>query len=527
MKKVLSLFLSAIMLITSALALPVLSYADEAVMEGIAFEVIMNFSLDNWAESITVTDFTFVPQKTDYYYVELEGNSFSLTVKNGADEVKAQNGYYLLTAGKTYALDFDFAGSQGATDFYENAIISGNGTYDEVAIATVCEARDSHFGTYEYDVIEGEISITAYKGNDAEVVIPDSIMGMTVTEIAGLETSGIIEKITIPASVVSIAPNAINPEATVYCIHNSAANDYAKEFGCTFYGTDEHVLSHSEIPASCYTEGSRIFTCDNCAYTESEPIAPHHTEVADEAVAPTCTEEGKTAGTHCSVCGEVITAQEAIPALGHDYQSVVNAPTCTESGYTTYTCSRCGSTYKSDEKEAVGHIWNDGEVTAEATCSAKGVKTFTCTVCGETKTEEIPEIDHTVVTDKAVAATFKAAGKTSGKHCSVCGKVITAQKAVAKLVSPTVSKLTAGKKSFTATWKKAPTVDGYQIQYATNKKFTKAKSVTIKKGKTTKTTVKKLKAKQKYFVRVRAYKTINGKKVYSAWSKAKTVTTKK
>ena len=135
--------------------------------------------------------------------------------------------------------------------------------------------------------------------------------------------------------------------------------------------------------------------------------------------------------------------------------------------------------------------------------------------------------EHTVVTDKAVAATFKAAGKTDGKHCSVCGKVITAQKNVAKLVSPTISKLTAGKKAFTATWKKAPTVDGYQIQYATNAKFTKAKSVTIKKAATTKTTVKKLTAKKKYYVRVRAYKTINGKKVYSAWSKSKTVTTKK
>ena len=177
--------------------------------------------------------------------------------------------------------------------------------------------------------------------------------------------------------------------------------------------------------------------------------------------------------------------------------------------------------------EVTDHIWNDGEVTTAATCAADGVKTYTCTACGETKTESIPAIAHTVVTDKAVAATFKAAGKTAGTHCSVCGKVITAQKAVAKLVSPTVSKLTAGKKQFTATWKKAPTVDGYQIQYATNKKFTKAKSVTVKKAATTKTTVKKLKAKQKYFVRVRAYKTINGKKVYSNWSKAKTVTTKK
>ena len=52
------------------------------------------------------------------------------------------------------------------------------------------------------------------------------------------------------------------------------------------------------------------------------------------------------------------------------------------------------------------------------------------------------------------------------------------------------------------------------------------KTVTIKKQKTTKTTVKKLKAKKKYYVRMRTYKIVNGKKVYSAWSKIKTVKTK-
>ena len=70
-------------------------------------------------------------------------------------------------------------------------------------------------------------------------------------------------------------------------------------------------------------------------------------------------------------------------------------------------------------------------------------------------------------------------------------------------------------------------VSGYEIQLATDKKFKKnKKTITIKKQKTTKATVKKLKAKKKYYVRVRTYKTVNGKKVYSAWSKIKTVKTK-
>ena len=96
-----------------------------------------------------------------------------------------------------------------------------------------------------------------------------------------------------------------------------------------------------------------------------------------------------------------------------------------------------------------------------------------------------------------------------------------------------ISSLKAGSKKFTVKWNKQATqTTGYQVQVATNKKFKKnKKTVTIKKQKTTKTTVKKLKAKKKYYVRVRTYKTvkINGKsiRIYSGWSKAKTVTTKK
>ncbi len=120
--------------------------------------------------------------------------------------------------------------------------------------------------------------------------------------------------------------------------------------------------------------------------------------------------------------------------------------------------------------------------------------------------------------------TFKAEGIKSCT-CSTCKMKFT-NVPCNKLVSPTVSKLKAGKKQFTANWKKAPTVAGYQIQYATNAKFKKAKKVTVKKAGTIKKTFKKLKSRKKYYVRVRAYKTINGKKVYSPWSKSKTVKTK-
>ena len=101
------------------------------------------------------------------------------------------------------------------------------------------------------------------------------------------------------------------------------------------------------------------------------------------------------------------------------------------------------------------------------------------------------------------------------------------KKAVSKPKSTNTKKVKAAKKAISVKWKKVRGVKGYQVQVATDKKFKKnKKTVTIKKQKTTKTTVKKLKAKKKYYVRVRTYIIVNGKKVYSSWSKIKTVKTK-
>lgn len=84
------------------------------------------------------------------------------------------------------------------------------------------------------------------------------------------------------------------------------------------------------------------------------------------------------------------------------------------------------------------------------------------------------------------------------------------------------------KKSFKATWKKSSKTwtTGYQVQYSTSKKFKKAKTATVKSYKKTKVTVKKLKKRKTYYVHMRTYKTIKGKKYYSGWSKVKKVKTK-
>lgn len=95
-----------------------------------------------------------------------------------------------------------------------------------------------------------------------------------------------------------------------------------------------------------------------------------------------------------------------------------------------------------------------------------------------------------------------------------------------------ISSLKKGKKSISVKWKKVKSVKGYQIEYSTSKKFTKktSKKVLVSKQKKTSTAIKNLKAKKTYYVRIRTYKNVkfNGKtvKVYSNWSKSKSVKTK-
>ncbi len=89
-----------------------------------------------------------------------------------------------------------------------------------------------------------------------------------------------------------------------------------------------------------------------------------------------------------------------------------------------------------------------------------------------------------------------------------------------------ISKISAAKKGFKIAFNKQPAqITGYQLQYSTNKKFKNAKTVNVSKKHSSKT-IKKLKSKKKYYVRVRAYKTVNNKNYYSSWSKTKTVKTK-
>ena len=98
----------------------------------------------------------------------------------------------------------------------------------------------------------------------------------------------------------------------------------------------------------------------------------------------------------------------------------------------------------------------------------------------------------------------------------------------APISTTTITSVKAENKTIKVKWKKRANITGYQIQVATDKKFKKnAKTVVVKKQKTTTATIKKLKSKKKYYVRIRTYKNSNNKKIYSPWSKVKSIKTTK
>ena len=191
----------------------------------------------------------------------------------------------------------------------------------------------------------------------------------------------------------------------------------------------------------------------------SDTMNPAHTPTTVKGTAATCTKTGLTEGQKCSVCGEILKAQQTIAAKGHTAVTVKGtAATCTKTGLTEgQKCSVCGDILKKQN-----------------TIKAKG---------------------HKVVKDKAVDPTFASSGLTEGTHCSVCKTVLKAQKKKAKLTAvPTSVKAAVNKNKVTVSWKKVTDkkllkqIKSIQVQYSTDKNFKKnvvTKTVDKKKAKIT------------------------------------------
>ena len=181
------------------------------------------------------------------------------------------------------------------------------------------------------------------------------------------------------------------------------------------------------VPATCteagLTEGEKCSVCGEILVAQEEIPALGHTEEVIPGVAATCTEAGLTEGEKCSVCGEILVAQEEIPALGHTEVAVPEVPaTETEPGTTAGTkCSVCGEILSGCEViPATGHIHQYVATVTAPTCTEGGYTTYTC-ACGDSYVaDETPATGHDY---KLVSTTFNSdyTKVTYTYECANCG----------------------------------------------------------------------------------------------------------
>lgn len=342
----------------------------------------------------------------------------------------------------------------------------------------------------------------------------------------------------------------------------------------------------SDDNATCTEDGTKTAKCNNgCGakdtVTEEDTATGHSFTkyVSDENA--TCTEDGTKTAKCNNGCGKKNTVTDINSATGHSYTRYTSNgdATCAKDGTKTAKCDNgCGKRNTViDSGTRKAHVSDNGTVTKSATYTSTGTKIYKCIGCKTTlRTEILAKIKLGKVsglkasneTDKSVklkwnkvdgaqkytvyystdgkkwktASTSKTsvtvkklksgqtyrfkvkavAGDTAGAESSVI-------KAVTKVAKVSLKSLKSAKTGqLTVTWAKTSGASGYQVEYSTSKKFTKktTKTTLIKKSKTVKTTLKKLKKGKKYYVRVKAYKTVSGKKVFGAYSTVKNVKVK-
>ena len=155
--------------------------------------------------------------------------------------------------------------------------------------------------------------------------------------------------------------------------------------------------------ATGLTAGEKCAACTFVLTAQTTVAANGHTAEVLEAVAPTCTQTGLTEGSVCSVCDEVLVAQDTVDATGHDYVAITTEPTCTEDGKIVYTCSVCADSYE-EVLEATGHTEGEWEVVIPADFGVEGLEQLKCTVCDTVlKTRVCDALEEPSSEDESVA----------------------------------------------------------------------------------------------------------------------------
>ena len=324
------------------------------------------------------------------------------------------------------------------------------------------------------------------------------------------------------------------------------------------------AVTDKGYPATCTiagkTDGSHCSVCNTVIKVQTVINATGHKSsgwIVDKAASI-----GVKGSKHkeCTVCKKVLETAE-IPALSRISISKASV-TLSTSTYAydgkaktpSVTVKVGGKTLKKDTDYTVSYSNNTKIGTAKVTITGKGNYTGsiskTYSIKNNFKKATVSGISTKAFTGNNItqSITVKCNGKTlkngtdytvsysNNKNIGTATVKITGKGSYTGTITKTfkinpakqeIQKLTAKSKAFFVDWAQKGSATGYEIQYATNSKFTSAKKVTITNNKTDTKTISKLSGKKKYYVRVRSYTTVKGTKYYGAWSASKSVTTKK
>lgn len=318
--------------------------------------------------------------------------------------------------------------------------------------------------------------------NQEKLVIKDGVVG--ICDYAFL---GYTKDVTVPKSVKHIGKCALGygggggeigktniRNFKMHCYPNSAALTYAKNNGLAYSiicPKHNYILTATK-KATCTANGSKTYKCTVCGGVKTETIAKTGHKYVKTVTKATTSKDGKIVS-KCSVCKTTVTTK-------------ISKASNISLSSTKYTYNGKARKPSVTIKTADGKILRNG--TDYSVSYSKGRKN---------------------VGKYTVKITFK--GNYSGTK-TLTFKI---NPKPVKLVS-----LGTANKKMTVQWKKeTKQTTGYEIQYSTSSKFKSGtKTVTVKKNKTTSTKISGLKSGKKYYVRIRTYKVVDGKKYYSSWS---------
>ena len=455
----------------------------------------------------TEQDGSIVNGSTDLCVFNTDGfNKFDVTLDTVDESQLNSNGQTKLNVlvenkgtENIKSIDFEITDSLGYSQSVNKTVDIPSGDYDVVELDYVPSTSGETFErrTVTVNATSGDASAdTQLEVGNADLSVDDITLEKLGTE--NVITAQIHNIGTVEAKNVNVVFK--NGEKEVYT--SNVDTLLPLQTNIVQFNISDDELTYEEeggavITASVTSDSNEVNIGDN---NSSVLIEKHIHDWSEWTVEtePTCVDEGK----KTRVCNTCTKQEEAVisPTGKHTYSKQVVLPTYDEQGYTIYTCEVCNYTYKD-------HYTAKLERPAEKPT---------------VKPTEKPTAAPTNPTASNSAVTLPQSANSQASNTES-----TTSARVQKPNKTSVKKSKAKKGSVELTWSKAKGVKGYEIQLATDKKFKKnKKTATVKKRKTTKITVKKLKAKKKYYVRIRTYKTVNGKKVYSSWSKVKSVKTK-